>query len=88
MGQAKKRGSFEQRVTQSRAAEEERQISASLQRERDQAAADAAWELLTEEEKEGIRAKRRERDRIRKSIFGIMGATAFMGAAIYHPPHR
>ncbi len=88
MGQAKKRGSYEQRVLQSQAAEEDSQINARLQRERDQAAADTAWELLTEEEKDGIRAKRRERDRIRKSIFGIMGAAAFMGAAIHHPPHR
>ena len=78
MGQAKKRGSYEQRVLQSQTAEEDRQVNARLQREREQAAADAAWELLTEDEKEVIRAKRRERAKVRHSIFGITGALALM----------
>lgn len=86
MGQAKDRGSYEQRVLQSQTAEEDRQINARLKRERDQAAADAAWELLTEAEKDVVRAKTnvarmktRERDKVRRSIFGLVGVAALLG---------
>lgn len=81
MGQAKKRGSYEQRVAQYQAAEEERQVSARLQRERDQATEDAAWELLTEEEKEVIRERRRERAKARSNILGTLNATSILLAA-------
>ena len=61
---------------QAQTSEEGRQVSARLQRERDQAVADAAWLALTEEERDASRAKQREKEKLRRSIFGLaLGST-------------
>lgn len=80
MGQAKKRGSFEQRVQQSRDASAERIESRYQEEKRQREEFEAYWAALSEEEREVLRTKKRERARVRQSIFGLMGAATMMAA--------
>jgi FixJ family two-component response regulator len=82
MGQAKQRGSREQRIIQSQTSASERREAAHLSEARKQAEFEAHWATLSEAEQDILRVKELEREKVRRSIFGLMGASAMLASHI------
>lgn len=89
MGEAKRRGTFEQRRAAAIAREEEAAAALRRQQEEKQRQLQAEWDALPEEEKEKHRAKARERQsrRIGPGLLSWVGASAAMAFA-FQPVHR
>lgn len=91
MGQARKRGTREERIEQSIIArqcreEEARQIEAVRRREQEERrrALQAEYDALTPEEKEAYRKEHPERFRKRTNIGTLAALSLFAGAFDYH----